>query len=574
MDNFYLAAVVREMRPEIVGRTVARVYARDADLIIEFKPANTRALVASLDPSSPGMFLADPSRPDASSGQPPFALTLRKELAGARVLAIEKAAHDRIVRLELEAFSLAGTKRTVWLILMLTGRSANAVLTDSNGRIEAMFAKRRGLIAGAEMRWMTEQDELREYSPDSISIESGLTDEQSLGPDSLFGPVYRKELSARAMAADPGAALRSLLDDLFEKKPTPLVYSRLPLEQAGLRLLDLKRDLILAHIELAHARGMHRNEFASLSEAADRYYEVRAKARAFSDEFNATRKLLAREITKCEAAIRSIAADRARFEDFEKFKRYGDLILASLSTARVSGSLVSLVDYYDPQQPEIDIPIENGDTLQQAASRYFSRYQQAKRGLAAVAKREAEVGARLALLRGLAERLEGDVGAERLAEVVPRLRSHLGTDVEGKLKHRSADRAAEAGGAQIGRRFVTSDGYEIVVGRNDAENDRITFRIAKSNDVWLHTADYAGSHVIIRNPNREDVPQRSIHEAAELAAFYSQAKRDAKVAVHWTLRKFVSKPPRAKPGLVRLSSFKTLLVEPRCKMERLGNRAR
>ena len=109
----------------------------------------------------------------------------------------------------------------------------------------------------------------------------------------------------------------------------------------------------------------------------------------------------------------------------------------------------------------------------------------------------------------------------------------------------------------------------MLVGRNDRDNDVLTFRVARSLDVWMHAADYPGSHVVISNPSRNPVPQRTIAEAAELAAFYSQAKREGKAAVHYTQRKFVSKPPRGKPGLVRLSSFKTILVVPRCAMKRI-----
>ncbi|HEY7912395.1 MAG TPA: NFACT RNA binding domain-containing protein, partial [Blastocatellia bacterium] len=120
-----------------------------------------------------------------------------------------------------------------------------------------------------------------------------------------------------------------------------------------------------------------------------------------------------------------------------------------------------------------------------------------------------------------------------------------------------------------GRRFLSSDGYEIVVGRNDRENDHITFKLARPADLWLHAADYPGSHVVVRNPARGEIPMRTILEAAEVAAFYSQAKSESKAAVHYTQRKFISKPPRAKPGLVRLSSFKSVLVEPRCEARRI-----
>ena len=120
------------------------------------------------------------------------------------------------------------------------------------------------------------------------------------------------------------------------------------------------------------------------------------------------------------------------------------------------------------------------------------------------------------------------------------------------------------------RRYRSSDGYEILVGRGARDNDQLTFRVARSQDTWLHAADYPGSHVVVRNHRRDaDVPHRTLVEAAQLAAHFSQARKDAKVAVNYTQRKFVSKPKAAAPGLVRLSSFRTLLVEPREEMERI-----
>ncbi len=112
------------------------------------------------------------------------------------------------------------------------------------------------------------------------------------------------------------------------------------------------------------------------------------------------------------------------------------------------------------------------------------------------------------------------------------------------------------------RRYRSSDGYEILVGRADRDNDNLTFRIAKSYDLWLHAADYPGSHVVLRNPQRKQVPARAVTEAAQLAAKFSQAKGNAKVAVNYCERKFVTKMKGFAPGQVRLSSFKTVLVEP------------
>jgi predicted ribosome quality control (RQC) complex YloA/Tae2 family protein len=281
---------------------------------------------------------------------------------------------------------------------------------------------------------------------------------------------------------------------------------------------------------------------------------------------NATRHLLAQELRKKEKASKAIRLDRERFEDPDRFKRYGDLILANLATAQQDGSSVSLTDYYDPEQRMIQIDIPPGRTLQQAAADFFSLYQKARRAKATIEEREASVAKEIARLQALIERLEREPGRHQLGQVREVAARHLKIPgIDGATKR-------ERGGAvspAIGRRFFSTDGYEIVVGRNDRENDQLTFKLARPADLWLHAADYPGSHVVVRNPARGEVPMRTILEAAEIAAFYSQAKNESKAAVHYTQRKFISKPPRAKPGLVRLSSFKSVLVEPRCKARRI-----
>ncbi len=119
------------------------------------------------------------------------------------------------------------------------------------------------------------------------------------------------------------------------------------------------------------------------------------------------------------------------------------------------------------------------------------------------------------------------------------------------------------------RRYVSSDGFEILVGRTSRDNDHLTFKVAKPNDLWLHAADYGGSHVVVRNSTRKDVPHRTIIEAAQLAAQFSQARKDPKVDVHFTQRKFVSKSKGAAPGLVRMTRFKNITVAPKEAVERI-----
>ncbi len=571
MENFFLSAIVAEFSPELIGRSVARVSINATSLLLDFRLPDGRLLLASINPQSPALYLTQPLDKALAQEQPsahPFLLSMRKRLTGAKLLKIVKPQGDRRIEMEFERFDAGGARIRAYLIIALTGRTTNAYLVDPHGRIEALFAERGQLEVG-------DQYPQRNNDAGAIivsGVEENTTREDILenffGADSVFAPALKEEFLARSESSDAATAFNSLLDDLTLSKPVGLVYSRLPLAEFGQVTANLKTDLLLSHFELAKARSFIKTEFASLSEASGRFYDARERSIAFQSRFSSLRKLLVDEVRKREAISKAISSDRERFANPERLKQLGDLLLANLATAKINGTRAVVTDYYDDDQEQIEIEISENQSLQQAAAGYFSRYQKAQRALSAIREREAEIAQTLPPLKELLTRLESGPTAERLAEIRTQAESLLGmrptTGAPG-LAVRKKPRRDEK---QIGRKFISTDGFEIVVGRNDRDNDLLTFRVARPQDVWLHAADYPGSHVIIRNAGRETVPHRTIIEAAELAAFYSTAKRESKVGVHYTHRKFISKPPRSKPGLVRLSSFKTLMVEPRADLKR------
>jgi predicted ribosome quality control (RQC) complex YloA/Tae2 family protein len=317
---------------------------------------------------------------------------------------------------------------------------------------------------------------------------------------------------------------------------------------------------------------------ASLSAAADAYYRERERARDFDARANAQRARLRALVEKQTKLRRNLERDLAAHGDAGEHKRIGDLLLANIANAERRGSRVRVTDYFAEDAPVIELEIDEHASLQEEAARRFTRYTKAKRAAQEITARLAELNAELdALMRRQAE-LEQIIAARdeaALASFDSATRGAKGTRAQkGRdaahavtLRTKAQTKAAEATAGA--RRYRSSDGYEILVGRAAKDNDQLTFKVARAHDLWLHAADYPGSHVIVRNPARgEDVPHRTIIEAAQLAAYFSQAKRDAKVSVHYTPRKFLSKPKGAAPGLVRMSSFRSLLVEPREGVER------
>ena len=270
---------------------------------------------------------------------------------------------------------------------------------------------------------------------------------------------------------------------------------------------------------------------------------------------NLRKKSLA-EINKHKKLIGNLRGDLEKHGDPLTWKRYGDLLLANVNNARRDRDTITVTDYFADGAPKIEIDGQSNMTITEVAEEYFRRYAKARNGKKVIEQR---LSATQTALQAAVEKLqlienaieEGD--EEYLASVAPSAEKR-----QAPAKKKRAEAVFKGA-----RRFVSSDGFEILVGKKAKDNDYLTFRIARSLDLWLHAADYPGSHVVVRGQNKKEVPNRTLVEAAELAAFYSDAREQPKAAVNYTQKKFVNKPRRAAAGLVSLASFRTILVEPK-----------
>lgn len=292
----------------------------------------------------------------------------------------------------------------------------------------------------------------------------------------------------------------------------------------------------------------------SPSEAVDAFRTALADEERFQRLARSSLNKVTSEIAKNEKLLARLQLDLQGHGDPEKWKRYGDLLLANVATAERFEDKVSLIDLFDPETPKIMIEVEKDHSITEAAEGYFRRYTKARNAAKEITSRIAVTEEKLKTLAAEKQNIESAIlrrDEQTLLAVSPQ-----NNKVAGKARSRKPETRSGT------RRFISSDGFEILVGKKSTDNDELTFRIARSMDLWLHAADYPGSHVIIRNTNKKDIPNRTLVEAAKLAAFYSQGNSQPKAAVHYTYKKFVNKPKKAPPGLVRLASFKTVLVEP------------
>ncbi|MEP6849806.1 MAG: NFACT family protein [Acidobacteriota bacterium] len=291
----------------------------------------------------------------------------------------------------------------------------------------------------------------------------------------------------------------------------------------------------------------------TLSEILDERHLEKESAARFHSLAESARKKLRAEISKKKKLAEHLRGDLSEHGNADQWKRYGNLLLANSANAKRNEDRIIVTDFYDDKTPEIEIEGDPNSSISEVAEGYFKRYTKARNAVIEIARRRVVLDSELEKLKKEETRLEEGISTGDLSFF----------EVEKKPAREASTKKKRAENEFSGaRKFISIDGFQILVGKKAKDNDYLTFRVAKSLDLWLHAADYPGSHVVVRNNDRREIPAATLIEAAQLAAFYSDAREQPKAAVNYTQKKFVNKPKGSAPGLVSLASFKTVLVQP------------
>ena len=238
------------------------------------------------------------------------------------------------------------------------------------------------------------------------------------------------------------------------------------------------------------------------------------------------------------------------------WKKKGELLTANIYAVPQGVTTFKTIDYYEESMPEIEIAIDPAKTPAENAQKYFAKYNKAKRTLAALEIQEKQNNEELAYLESVLNALENAKEDADLSEIRTELAESGFIRRQAQKKGQPKPKRAKP------LRYISSDGYEILVGKSNLQNDELTLRTAEPTDLWLHTKDIPGSHVIIRTNGQSELPEATMEEAANLAAFYSKAKNSSMVPVDYTQRKNIKKPNGAKPGMVIYLTNKTIYITP------------
>jgi predicted ribosome quality control (RQC) complex YloA/Tae2 family protein len=548
MDNLVLTRLAVLWSSTLVGLRLDSIRQESGD---RFRLAFTSGgrdlvLIVSLDPRIPWMGEAV-RRWEGPRWSPDRFVGLAVDaLQGRMVTGLHKEPADRTLTFDFgddRSLAIELTPHHANLILLGEGRKVEASLRFPKSAHERLAPGEtytsRGLPPGRLDPFCAEPEAI-DAAAAAASLQSCCAGLSTTGIELV---VSEQAATGRSL----GTVLRERLDSIRMGDAEVLI------DDSG-RLLPW-RPLSVSTFAAPSSRGGPAQTAASYYEARDATERVHARIAGLGG-------ILRSELNRTRSAERKVREGIAAFADPERYKRMAEALLASLSFARRSGSVVIVPDPYDSEGREISIPAPPGRSLAQVADDLFSRQRKAKRGLESAGARATALSRRASRLETLLVVHEGTADEAGVAALEAEMRGEgLAVGLSGPTRAARAASKVSPPKLEGVRMIESSDGWTILVGRTGRDNDRLTFKLAAPDDFWLHAAGVHGAHVIIRNPERATtVPPATLTEAAGFALWFSDARSEAGADVHWTRRKNVRRAKGGAPGRVVLKRFFTVRV--------------
>ena len=562
LDALCLTAVAGEVRAAVQGGKIDKIYQPTRDEVVLYirGPAGNVRLLLSANPGHPRAHLTERNRENPE--QPPmFCMLLRKHLQGARILELNQPPLERILDFKLETLDELGDRVERRLVLEAMGRSANLLLLDGEGRIvdctrrvDGDLARgQRQLLPGLFYRQPPAVDKLNPFTLSPEELRLVLANPLGKAWDKLLldsftglSPLVARELAFRAgddsekLAAELEKLGKAVEENHFTayllvREGKPVDFTFLPVLQYGPETESIPRESFSALLD----------DFFSDRESAER---VRQRGQDLVKSVTSARDRTARKLGN---QARELEATKNR----ERLRELGDILTSNLHLMEKGMSTFRTMDFYDPEGGEVDIPLDPLLTPQQNAAKYYKEYNKAKTAEEMLTIQIEKGEKELEYLNSVLENIALAEGEKDLQEI----RQELTETGYLRRPKTAAKRAKRVSGKPM--EFRSSSGLRISVGKNNSQNDLLTTKLAYKSDIWLHTQKIHGSHVILWLEGGE-ADARSLTEAAQLAAYFSQARDGSKVPVDYTPVKYVKKPAGARPGMVVYTTYQTAVVEP------------
>ena len=573
MDGFSVSALMCEIKQILVGSKVDKIQQTEHDelLISFFGPCGGKKLRLTANAAVARVCLTDDKKQSPKTA-PLFCMLLRKHLSGNKLIDVTQPGFERVMEFTFEGLNDLGDVTCKKLIAELMGRHSNIVLVEENGRIidsirhiDFSVSSVRQILPGLTYACPPPQDKKNPMECALSDIVNTLQDaDKSLKIDravlSCFrgvSPLIAREICHRAF--ETSDMFLSELDYSSVLELATAASTVFKMVQDGAfspcYLLENGKPFEFSAVEIRQYEGFAECvNTESMSRAVEDFYRVRDKKERLMHKSAKLVKLVSTNLERCAKKLALQTAELDDTKNMETYQKYGELLTANLYRIRQGDKVAQVEDYYEADCPTITIPLDTRLTPAENAQRYFKKYTKAKTAKEMLTEQMEKAKAELAYLESVEEALSFAETAEDLSEISEELFE------QGYIRRSEQGRKKQALSKPM--QFTTSDGFCVLVGKNNRQNDVLTMKTAKNADLWFHTKDIHGSHVVLCYEHGKEFSDTAILEAAQLAARYSKAKHSENVPVDYTLVKFVKKPSGAAPGMVIYTDQKTLYVTP------------
>ena len=560
-DGITIAGITKELNQLLTGGRIYKIAQPESDeLLLTVKNNGSQyRLLLSADASLPLVYLTDKNKQSPMTA-PGFCMLLRKHLQNARILDITQPGLERIIRIRLEHLNEMGDLCQKTLVIEIMGKHSNIIfcnentIIDSIKHISGIVSSVREVLPGREYfipQTQSKQEPLAflEETPDAgrqdfkeklLSMPMPLYKALYCAYTG-FSPVMAQEICFRAgldgdipAGSQTPEALERLYDTFLallkqiasgDFQPNIIYEKKTPIEFAALPLtLYADKDAV---------------SFDSVSEVLEHYYEEKNTLTRIRQKSADLRKIvqtaLERNIKKYDLQLRQMKDTEKR----EKYRIYGELLNTYGYGAEPGARSLEALNYYTDEM--ITIPLDDTLTPSENAKKYCDKYGKMKRTFEALSELTIEVKAEIEHLESIAAALDIALQEEDLVQIKEELIE------SGYIRRKGGGKKIKVTSRPF--HYLSSDGFHMYVGKNNYQNDELTFKLASGNDWWFHAKGIAGSHVIVRTEGKE-LPDRTFEEAARLAAWYSKGREQEKVEIDYLQKKNVKKPNGAKPGFV------------------------
>ncbi len=566
-DGITIACMAHELQEKLAGGRISKIAQPEADellLTIKTREGSYRLLL-SASASLPLVYLTETNKPSPLTA-PNFCMLLRKHLSGGRILSVRQPSLERVLRFEIEHLDEMGDLCKKYLIAEIMGKHSNLIfctdtdqIIDSIKHVSAQMSSVREVLPGRTYFIPDTQEKANPLTVPEEDFLSAVGEKAAKLSKALYtsltglSPVAAEEICARASLESDRAAGSYTKEELIHLYRTLVRYLE-PVRSGDYEpaiYYDGKTPLEFSCLPLSIYNHCRRETFSSVSKVLEQYYAEKNTLTRIRQKSTDLRRIvqtsLERNVKKYDLQAKQLKDTEKR----EKYRIYGELINTYGYDVEPGSRSFEAQNYYTGET--VTIPLDPQIPVQENAKKYFDKYGKLKRTCEAVTTLLAETGSEIEHLRSIQTALDIALQEEDLVQIKEELMEsgYIRKRNPGSRRPKITSRPFH---------YVSGDGYHMYVGKNNLQNDELTFQTAKGNDWWFHAKGAPGSHVIVQT-NGDELPDRTFEEAARLAAYYSSNRGADKVEIDYVEKKHVKKPNGSKPGFVVYYTNYSMMID-------------